>query len=144
MSSLDYGVSWFSYADQGFDLHFQTYVDDGPTPSVLDPSFGSGGVAINSLSAPATANDVALFPGGKLVVTGTIDRHNGDVLVARYRSDGHLDGFGSSGNGTVAFDVNDNSAQGFNSIESGDSVAVASDSSLFVGYKSTYLSLIHI
>ena len=64
---------------------------------------------------------------GRVVATGTIDQRGGDVLVARYRSDGGLDGFGSGGNGTVTFDVNDNPIQGFRSSESGDSVVVALD-----------------
>jgi hypothetical protein len=29
--SFDYGVTWSSYSSEGFDLHFQTYVDDVPT-----------------------------------------------------------------------------------------------------------------
>jgi uncharacterized delta-60 repeat protein len=73
-------------------------------PGEFDPSFGSGGVAINQFSPAPEPNgigvDVAPAPEGKVVVTGAVVDSNGNtaVLIARYLPNGQLDtSFGSGG-----------------------------------------------
>ena len=66
-------------------------------PADLDPTFGSGGILINSLvPADDTAEDVAIQPDGKIVIAGRAFVGAGfDMLVARFNPDGTPDtGFG--------------------------------------------------
>ena len=82
-------------------------VEDGlatppqPAPGDLDASFGQQGVtriAVRALPARNDAEDVALDPAGRVVLTGE------DFSVVRLRADGGLDeGFGEGGAVTGAF-----------------------------------------
>jgi uncharacterized delta-60 repeat protein len=78
----------------------------------LDRSFGSGGRVVTAFDGGAAqANDVAIAPGGRIVVAGTVTRGNrgaasrrSDFAVARYRRDGSLDRrFSRNGKLTVDF-----------------------------------------
>src|SRR3954468_15029917 len=73
----------------------------------LDPTFGSGGMAINQFGANnAYFEAVALQPDGKIVATGRI-RPAGryTTLTARFNPDGTIDTtFGPNGNGYVSTD----------------------------------------
>jgi uncharacterized delta-60 repeat protein len=61
----------------------------------LDPGFGDGGIALNSLSGSDFSFAVALQPDGKIVTAGT---SNYGFAVNRYNNDGTLDQtFGSAG-----------------------------------------------
>lgn len=72
-------------------------------PTQLDPSFGSSGATITSISVGYDAGyGLAIQPDGKIVVCG--ERQNGttegdyDIYVARFNSDGTLDAsFGTNG-----------------------------------------------
>ena len=69
----------------------------------LDGSFGSGGVAMSAL--PVTAKSVAIQGDGKVVVGGPMwDATGSNIMaVARFRSDGSVDGtFGTVGLGTTS------------------------------------------
>jgi len=60
----------------------------------LDPSFGTGGMVVTSVSG-SEAHDALLQPDGKIVVVGT--EHN-RIMLVRYSSDGSLDStFGTNG-----------------------------------------------
>jgi len=68
-------------------------------PGDLDPSFGTGGIA---LDAPGLYNNgyaVAVQPDGKIVAAGdTSDGPNSDIILMRYNPDGTLDTtFGENG-----------------------------------------------
>jgi uncharacterized delta-60 repeat protein len=76
----------------------------------LDPSFGTGGQTITDLGGAETGTSVALQSDGKIIVAGY---DAGGVVVARYTANGILDvmgsdpdvdpGFGTNGQGFVAF-----------------------------------------
>jgi uncharacterized delta-60 repeat protein len=56
----------------------------------LDPSFGTGGLVVSTLSPAAdVAHAVAIQPDGKIVVGGS--GFGGELLLARYTADGALD-----------------------------------------------------
>jgi uncharacterized delta-60 repeat protein len=65
----------------------------------VDSSFGSGGVArVPALGSSAVAYGVAVAPGGKIVVAGTIGGPDTRIAVARFNANGTLDtSFGSGG-----------------------------------------------
>ncbi len=73
-------------------------------PGDLDPSFGTDGRVTTALAgSDAVAEDVVIQPDGKLVVAGWIrevSAGSSSFLVARYDTDGTLDG--SFGNGGLA------------------------------------------
>lgn len=73
-------------------------------PGDLDPTFGSGGLVTTAIGASSEAKAVAVQPDGKIVAGGY---GGGGAALARYRSDGALDGtFGSGGTVTTPqFDV---------------------------------------
>jgi uncharacterized delta-60 repeat protein len=76
-------------------------LEDRLTPStggLLDPTFGSGGTVLSSLSNNRDiVNAVTVQPDGKIVIAGYTTA-SGHFLVARYNADGSLDtGFGSGG-----------------------------------------------
>jgi uncharacterized delta-60 repeat protein len=77
-----------------YDFALARYNDDGS----LDTSFGSGGKVTTAIGF---GEDLALQPGGKLVVAGlgyTSINASSDFAVARYNTDGSLDtSFGSDG-----------------------------------------------
>lgn len=63
-----------------------------------DPSFGSGGIVTTDLGGAAWATSVARLADGRVVVGGLDRGAAGDMLVARYRTDGTLDpSFGRGG-----------------------------------------------
>src|SRR5690349_22257745 len=84
------------------------------TPGDLDPSFGGGAGWVRTLEIrdaannylPEGAEDVAIQPDGKIVVTGAVidGRSNRYFGALRYLPDGSLDGSFGSG-GLVAADI---------------------------------------
>jgi len=87
-------------------------LEDRTTPSggLLDPTFGSGGAAINNFgSYQQTLTDVVVLPDGKLLTAGYMTPSQGPTSVnefaaARYNADGTFDtSFGSGGLATVSF-----------------------------------------
>ena len=73
------------------------YLPDG----TLDHGFGVGGVATLDLGATASAQEVAIDPGGRIVGAGGFD---GDLVVFRLRGDGTLDSSFGGGDGVVRID----------------------------------------
>lgn len=72
----------------------------------LDSTFDGDGTLISNLGSSTTASSVVLQPNGKILVGGSIA---GDVLLARYNSDGSLDtSYGT--NGRTSFDWIDGTA----------------------------------
>ena len=68
----------------------------------VDNTFGSGGVSITAEAPNATAHAMALLPGNKLLVAGSIGP---DFGVIRYNADGSVNKtFGSKGTGVVTTD----------------------------------------
>jgi uncharacterized delta-60 repeat protein len=87
-------------------------LEDRTTPSggLLDPTFGSGGAAINNFgSYQQMLTDVVVLPDGKLLTAGYMTPSQGPTSVnefaaARYNADGTFDtSFGSGGLATVSF-----------------------------------------
>jgi uncharacterized delta-60 repeat protein len=67
-----------------------------------DSSFGRGGKVFTDFGSPATANALAIYANGKIVVAGS--RRFNDFAVARYASSGRPDGsFGAGGRVTTDF-----------------------------------------
>ncbi|MCZ6691069.1 MAG: hypothetical protein O7H41_15885 [Planctomycetota bacterium] len=83
----------------GFDMTIWRYTSGG----TLDPTFGTGGVAIHDSAAGGGGDDfgsaVALDAVGRILVGGTSSNGiDSDMAIWRYTSDGMLDtSFGSSG-----------------------------------------------
>ena len=93
----------------------------------LDAGFGAGGKAITSFGGIDQASAVILQPDGKIVVAGQTDTGISiDFALARYNSDGSLDGaFGSGGRITTNFTGT--------SDDLGAAVALQSDGKIVVG-----------
>jgi uncharacterized delta-60 repeat protein len=93
-------------------------LEDRLTPSgggLLDPTFGSGGVVLNSTGTDSQAlTDVTVLPDGKLLAAGYMrgtSGGNNDFAAARYNADGTFDtSFGSGGLATVDFRGGDDKA----------------------------------
>ncbi len=69
----------------------------------LDPSFGNRGITTTDLGGDDSGSAALLQPDGKILVAGY---SNNDFALARYNSDGTLDGsFGQNGNGKVITDL---------------------------------------
>jgi uncharacterized delta-60 repeat protein len=85
-------VSGNAYHGSVYDVAVVRYLSDG----TLDPAFnGTGIVRTDVTSGSDSANSAALQADGKIVVSGVA---NGNILVARYNTDGALDStFGNSG-----------------------------------------------
>lgn len=109
VTSLDCAVKFGSSNDTAT---IRTYQQDGvgkamarSTAGQLDPTFGTLGVRTQSLSATNGDHITATVvqPDGKLVAAG---KANGDMAIARYKTDGTLDtgNFGGA-NGFVTLDV---------------------------------------
>lgn len=76
---------------EGFGFALARYNSDG----TLDASFGAGGTVTTPFGSNCRAFSIALQPDGKIVAAGTA---NSDFALARYNSDGTLDGdFGLGG-----------------------------------------------
>ncbi len=80
----------------------------------VDASFGSGGIArVPALGSSAAANGVAVAPGGKVVVAGTIGAPDTRIAVARFNANGTLDtSFGSGGSVQLDLGLPAETAQG--------------------------------
>jgi uncharacterized delta-60 repeat protein len=68
------------------------------TPGHLDPTFGTQGKVVLSLSSQAGINDVAALGSGKLLATGFLGN---DILLMRFKAGGHLDPTFGGGDGKV-------------------------------------------
>jgi uncharacterized delta-60 repeat protein len=93
------------------------YMPDGSLDKYFGNSVTSNGIAITALGTDegvfghpeAAANDVIIQPDGKIVVAGygmpaTWTNQNDDFMVARFKSNGELDGsFGDSGHRFIGF-----------------------------------------
>lgn len=79
----------------------------------LDPSFGTGGIAITQTASSDLIYDIALQPDGKIVAAGiTGAAGDSDFAVARYNANGSLDStFGSGGVAVLSFGPLDDYAQ---------------------------------
>jgi uncharacterized delta-60 repeat protein len=92
-------------------------LEDRLTPSgggLPDPTFGSGGIAINNVSTGGYPADMVLQPDGKILTAGytTSPNTSDDFAVARYNSNGTLDAtFGGGGLATVDFQRGSDSAR---------------------------------
>jgi len=116
------GPTWYDFIGQRLE----------PAGDALDTSFGLGGGFLTPMSAGQAndhAEDVALAPGGRIVVAGyTIPEggHTGSLAVARYDSAGSLDpSFGSGGKAIV-------SVAGEGQFEQYNAVAVQADGKVLV------------
>lgn len=92
------------------DIALARYNPDGS----LDQTFGNGGLVTTDLNESENANAVAIQPGGKIVVAGSIYTSTGshDFLVIRYNEDGTLDSsFGLDGVVTTDFSRIDSPAE---------------------------------
>lgn len=90
--------------DASFDSAIARYSSDG----TLDSTFGAGGKVTTDFSGGFDiANDVAVQPNGKIIVSGWAQNGTSgkfDFGLARYNSNGSLDpGFGSGGRVTTDF-----------------------------------------
>ena len=109
------------------------------TNGTLDPSFGSGGVAITAVgTSDEVANAVAIQPNGKIVAAGfayTGLGINPDYAIVRYNSDASLDmSFGTSGKVTTDLSGTNDFA---------NAVAVQSDGKIVAaGYTGSDMSLV--
>jgi uncharacterized delta-60 repeat protein len=98
-------------------------------PGTLDRSFGSGGTVVTNFLGPRYA-DVAkavAIDSQKRIVTvgGTIGPRSSEVIVARYRPDGHLDrSFSGNGKARTAFDEPDAAGSSV-AIDARDRIVVA-------------------
>ena len=69
-------------------------------PGDLDPTFDADGKILTPIATHDYAQDVAIQPDGKIVVSGssTDAGNDNNVSLARYNADGSLDtGFGTGG-----------------------------------------------
>jgi uncharacterized delta-60 repeat protein len=99
--------------------------DDGSP----DPGFGNGGAAVIDLGGYDFAFDVAVGPGGSVLLAGSsrpFGASTSDFVVLRLKSDGTRDaGFGSNGTATVKF--------GAGGYEEAFTVAALGDGSVVAG-----------
>jgi uncharacterized delta-60 repeat protein len=87
-----------------------------------DPSFGNQGIVRTDVSADDTANSLALFEDGRVVVAGSaIVNGDRDFLVVAYTPTGDPDAtFGAAGVTTIEFDGYDDQAESVRISQSGD------------------------
>jgi len=109
--------------DSDANFALARYNSDGS----LDGGFGAGGKVVTSFGGIDQASAVILQPDGKIVVAGQTDTGVSiDFALARYNSDGSLDGaFGSGGRVTTNFTGT--------SDDLGSAVALQSDGKIVVG-----------
>ena len=88
----------------------------------LDGSFGAGGKVLLPFASPAFATDVAIAPGGKIVIAGQV---GGDFAVARLHPSGVLD-FTFDGDGLQRIDF------GPGNVDEAEGVAVQTDGKVVV------------
>ena len=88
------------------ELFFVMHTSILAAPGDLDPSFGKGGKIITFFDFSA-ARDVALQADGKIVVTGDNSIDFGQIVIARFHTDGTLDAsFGDEGKVSTYFGAN--------------------------------------
>ena len=100
------------------------------TPGDFDASFGSGGLALYSVTSfnNLTSDSMVLQADGKIVGSGTLKDSNGCyVFVARYNSDGSPDGTfaGGSGISITQISVNSNCYSAHVDLQSSGKLVVA-------------------
>jgi uncharacterized delta-60 repeat protein len=107
----------------GFDFALVRYTPTG----TLDPSFGSAGKVITTLTgSDEIAAGAVLQPDGKIIVAGSISVSLGyDITLVRYTDSGAIDtSFGSSGRVITSIG---------NSYDTATSIALQSDGNIIVG-----------
>jgi len=121
-------VSGFDSSDNFFqDFGLARYNASGG----LDATFGVGGEVLTSFgdNISATAAGVAIYPGGKVVVAGSItdpDTFNNDFALARYNANGSLDAsFGSGGEVTTSFGPDTSDTAVGVAVQADDKIVVA-------------------
>ena len=95
-------------------------------PGSLDPTFGSGGIAVTPIGGSnEAAEEIAVQSDGKLVTVGqSYNGSNYDIALARYNTDGSLDiTFGT--NGKLTIDVG-------GGYDEGQSLAIQTDGKIVV------------
>ena len=90
-------AGWLRQNDAGWPEPMNFVVARYNSDGTLDPTFGSGGLAVVTVGSSSAANAVAIQPDGKIVVAGfTADTWS--FALARLNSDGTLDStFGAGG-----------------------------------------------
>ncbi len=110
---------------------FTAYLFRHNSDGSADETFGAGGLGA-AIAGSFDAAALALQPDGKIVVSGTLlnaTSADTDFAVARYRSDGSLDGgFGAGGLATADFVWTNGSRQ-----NAASSVALQTDGKIVVG-----------
>lgn len=104
-------VAGYSTAPGPSGLLVARYRTDG----ALDPSFGSGGLAVSSAGDAFMAHALTLQPDGKIVAAGGTpsDPINTRVAVVRFNPDGTTDNtFGSGGTVTTRLGTGSSTAEG--------------------------------
>ena len=92
---------------------------DNPSGGLLDPTFGSGGIAPYNFVSGYNQGlaDVKVLPDGKLLAAGTA---NGDFAAARYNPDGTPDtSFGTGGVTTIDFSRGSDRAMAVSAVQAG-------------------------
>ena len=70
------------------------YLPDGR----VDPAFGTAGMVVTNVGAPAVSSGLIQQPDGKLVIVGQVGDGSIDMLLVRYLPDGRVDpAFGTAG-----------------------------------------------
>jgi uncharacterized delta-60 repeat protein len=95
----------------------------------LDTTFGGTGIVQSTFGgSDAQAHAVVVQPDGKVIVSGTSATNNGTLIVARYNTNGTLDGtFGSGGRVSTSSTT----------IRSGDALALRGSSIVIAGFIDT-------
>jgi uncharacterized delta-60 repeat protein len=107
------------------------------TSGTLDPTFGSGGVAVNDFGGDEEWSGLAVLKSGKIVASGfTGSSENQDFLLARFNSDGTLDtSFGCASPPCAGWTTTD-----FGAADQSYAVAVQSDGKIVLsGFTGTTL-----
>jgi uncharacterized delta-60 repeat protein len=97
----------------------------------LDPTFGTGGVAIHNIGPESRAEGAALQADGKIVIVGALQGSANGAFVARLNSDGSMDtGFGTGGSVVET---------GFGFASQYDAVLVQPDGNIVVAGTDTFI-----
>ncbi|MDX1387009.1 MAG: delta-60 repeat domain-containing protein, partial [bacterium] len=93
----------------------------------LDPSFDNDGLVQTAIDVSSNIRGLALQADGKIVAVGITTLNGNDFVVARYNTDGSLDGsFGAGGIVTTDF-------SGMDFSDSASSVLILNDGKILVG-----------
>lgn len=112
------------------------------TVGSLDPSFGTEGVVVDHYGeGENSASDIEILPDGDVLVASTIVLNgNTDFAVARYNSDGSIDGtFGV--NGIASFDVGETDVPVGIEIQNDGRIIVGGNTTWNNGVKSSFAFL---